>query len=330
MVVWAEMGLAGGRDKSRPYGWWFEWSLGEGDGGGGEAGAVPGEGGCDDGIVVAAGRGAVAVAAVGQAFEGVVGEFGEEDGMVEQGDIVAFDGEGEGFDERRFGFGAGVESADGQALLDEGVDIGFADGIGFCPDDAGLPTFGDLREAVALELPADLIESFEGDHFVVGGVEDGDGGVIAVAPPIDAGDIGVAGLGSAVGGGGGGGSDLAEDLAVIVGEFGFVFCLPDVFGSAALDGGEFFVMDKAGIGGAEMEGLPLILFGVAAVLVALPEPVASVGSAEEAGDAAGFGEHGADDVVPDAGGHEGGFVEDNEIEAGAAEIIGIMGAADDD
>ena len=58
-------------------------ALGEGDWGAGEAGAVPGEGGRDDGIVVGAGWRAVAVAAVGQALEGIVGEFGEEDGIVE-------------------------------------------------------------------------------------------------------------------------------------------------------------------------------------------------------------------------------------------------------
>ena len=279
---------------------------------------------------MAGGRGAVAEAAVGQAFEGVVGEFGEEDGMVEKGDIVAFDGEGEGFDEWGFGFGAGIEAADGQALLYEGVDIGFADGIGFSPDDLWTPFVDDVGEAIALELPADLVEALEGNHFSIAGIEDGDGGEVVVASPIDAGDIGVAGLWLAVGGGGGGVSDAAEDLALVVGEFGLVFGVPYDFGRAVFDAVQFSGVNEIGIGGAEMEGLPFGFLGIEAGAVAAPEPVASVGRAEEAGDAAGGGEHGTDDIVPDAGGHEGGFVEDGEIQAFAAEFIGIMGAADGD
>ena len=149
---WREGDLIG-----RPYSWqWWRgweicgWSLGEGEGGAGELGAVPGEGGGDDGIVVAGGGRAVAEAAVGQALEGVVGEFGEQDRIVEEGDIASFDSEGEGFDEWSFGFGAGIEAAHRQAIPDEGVDIGFADGIGFSPDDLGTPFLGDLGEAVAL------------------------------------------------------------------------------------------------------------------------------------------------------------------------------------
>ena len=88
-------------------------ASGEGDVCAGELGAVPSEGGGDDGIVVSGGGGAVAVAAVGQAFEGIVREFGQEDGIVEECNIVSFDGEGEGFDEGGFGFGAGIEAADG-------------------------------------------------------------------------------------------------------------------------------------------------------------------------------------------------------------------------
>ena len=89
-------------------------------------------------------------------------------------------------------------------------------------------------------------------------------------------------------------------------------------------------MDEAGVGGAVVEGLPFFFFGVEAIAVAGPEPVAAVGRREEASGAAGGGEHGADDIVPDVGGHEGGFVEDGEIEAGAAEFVGAVGAADGD
>ena len=59
------------------------------------SGAVPGEGGGDDGVVVAAGGGAVAPGTAGQAFQGVVCQFGQQDGVVEQGDVVALDGQGE-------------------------------------------------------------------------------------------------------------------------------------------------------------------------------------------------------------------------------------------
>ena len=98
----------------------------------GEVCAVPGEGGGDDGIVVASAWGAVAVAAVGQLLECVVLKFVEEDGVIEQGDFLAFDGEGQGFDEGGFGFGGGIEGFYGQAGLVESFDIGFADGVGFC------------------------------------------------------------------------------------------------------------------------------------------------------------------------------------------------------
>ena len=179
-------------------------------------------------------------------------------------------------------------------------------------------------------MPADLVEAFEGDHFAVAGIQDGDGGEVAIASPIDAGDVGVAGLGLAVGGGGGGVSDAAEDLAGVVGEFGFVFGVPYDFGRAVFDAGQFGGVNEIGIGGFEMEGLPFRFLGVEAGAVAAPEPVASVGCAEEAGDAAGKGEHGADDIVPDARGHEGGFVKDGKIQAFAAEFIGVVGAADGD
>ena len=299
-------------------------------GGAGELGAVPGEGGGDDGVVVVAGGRTVAIAAVGQALEGIVGEFAQEDGIVEQGDIVTFNGEGEGFDERSFGFGAGVEAADGQALADEGVDIGFADAVGFGPNDSHAPLLGEGGEAISLELPTDLIKAFEGDHFPICRVNDCDGGVIFTASPIDAGDVGMSRLGLIVGGGGGGLCDAAEDRALVVAEKGFVFGLPDDFGCAALDAREFGRIDEAGLGGAEMEGSPFFFFGIEAGAMAMPEPVSSVGRAEEAGGAAGKGEHGTDDVVPDTGGHPGGFVDDGKVQAFAAKFIGVVGAADGD
>ena len=103
-----------------------------------------------------------------------------------------------------------------------------------------------------------------------------------------------------------------------------------MLGGAVAQALQFGGINEVGLAGAELEGSPFLFQGIEAVAQALPEPVASVGRAEEAGYAAGGGEHGSDDIVPDAGGHEGGFVEDGEIEAGTAEFVGVMGGADGD
>ena len=58
-----------------------------------------------------------------------------------------------------------------------------------------------------------FFEAVDGDHFAIGGVDDGDGGVIAAAPPVDAGDVGVAGLWLVVGRRGGGLVDDCGRLA---------------------------------------------------------------------------------------------------------------------
>ena len=81
---------------------------------------------------------------------------------------------------------------------------------------------------------------------------------------------------------------------------------------------------------ALMKGLPFIFFGVQADAVEFPEPISSVGRGEEERAAAGGGEHGSDDVLPEGGAHVGGFVEHGEVDAVAAEVIGIVGAADGD
>ena len=180
------------------------------------------------------------------------------------------------------------------------------------------------------EFPADLIEAVEGDHFSIAGVDDGNGGVVLAASPIDPGDISMARPRLVIRRRSGGIGDAAEDLAAVVGEFGFVFGFPDMLSGVVLDAFQFAGIDELGLGGAEMEGSPFVLQGVEAVAMAFPEPVAALGCAEEAGGPAGRGEHGSDDIVPDMGGHPGGFVEDGEIEAVAAQFIGIMGAADGD
>ena len=61
--------------------------------------------------------------------------------------------------------GGGAEAADGQAVLYQGFDIGFADAVDFGPDDVRLPVVDECAQAIALEGPADLIEAIEGDHL---------------------------------------------------------------------------------------------------------------------------------------------------------------------
>ena len=73
-----------------------------------------------------------------------------------QCDFLPFDSEGEGFDEGRFGFGGGIEGFEGEAFLVEGFDIGFADAIGFSPDDLWAPVMDDVGEAGALQVPAGI------------------------------------------------------------------------------------------------------------------------------------------------------------------------------
>ena len=134
-----------------------------------------------------------------------------------------------------------------------------------------------MGQAVALEFPADLIEALQGDHFAVAGVEDGDGGVVLAASPVDAGDIGVSGLWLVVGRRRGGVGDASEDLAAVVDELGLVFGFPDVPGGFPPDAFEFVGVDEVGLSGAEVEGSPFILQGVEAVAVTFPVPVSSVG-----------------------------------------------------
>ena len=72
---------------------------------------------------------------------------------------------------------------------------------------------------------------------------------------------------------------------------------------------------------------PILLFGVEPIAVAFPEPVASVGRAEEERAAAAGGKHGSDDLVPGIAVDESRFIDDHEIEASAAQLMPTMGAA---
>ena len=296
----------------------------------GALGAVPGQCGGDDGVIVSAGGGAVAPGAAGQALQGVIGQFAQQDGVVQQADVVALDGQGQGFDEGGFGFAGGEEGAHGQAFPGQGFDIGFADAVGFGPDDLRLPALNERFEPVALEVPADPAEAVERGHFAGGGIDDGDGGVVFAASPVDAGDVGMAGLGPVEAFGGDGIADAAEDLSAVVGEVGQVFAVPDVFRREGFDLGEFGGIDEGVVGGGKVEGLPVAPLGVLAELVQVVEPVASVGGAQEEGAAAGGGEHGSDDLDPELRVHEGGFIEDDEIESFAAQVVGVPGAVDGD
>ena len=283
-----------------------------------------------DGVVVRAGGRAVAIVAVWQALEAVGAQFGEEDGIVEEGDFVTFNGERKGFDEWGFGFGGGIEGSDGQALLVQGFDVGFADAIGFRPDDLRLPVLDEIGESLSLQVPTGIFEAVEGDHFAICGVDDGDGGVVVAASPVDAGDVGVAGLWPVIVWRGVGLVDAAEDLAFGAEEFGFVFRIPDDSGCESADVFEFFFMDEVVGGGGKVEGLPFVFFGIKSDAIEVPEPVTPAGGAEEEGASSGGDEHGSNDVGPGAGMDEGGFVEDGEIQAFSAEVIGIPSAADGD
>ena len=129
-------------------------------------------------------------------------------------------------------------------MLYERFDIGIADAIGFCPDDLWPPVLDERLQSSALEGPADLIKAVERHHFLIGDIDDGDGGVVIITSPIDTGDIGMAGLGGVKLGLGNGLGNAAEDLSVFVGEFCFVFGLPDGFGGDASDILQFFGCDE--------------------------------------------------------------------------------------
>lgn len=123
-------------------------------------------------------------------------------------------------------------------------------------------------------------------------------------------------------------AEAAKDLTGVVVKLGEVFFLPDALGGLEADGMEFGGVNEGVIKGGVVEASPS--GAVTGVGEAFPEPVFAVGGAEEEGVAFAFEEHGLDDLGPDGGLHEGGFVEDDEIEAGTAQVIGGVGAFDGD
>lgn len=200
--------------------------------------------------------------------------------MIEKGKVATFESKGEGFDEWRFGLGCGAEAADGQAFLNERFDIWFSDAVDFGPDDMGFPAFYEGAEAIALQGPADLVEAIEGDDLFGVGVDDGDGGVVFIASPVDAGDVLMAGHWFG-GGCGDGVADITEDLAGLVDELCLVFGSPDGIGGMPADVFQFLRRDKGVCGGGEMEGFPLVLERIQAEVEEVTEPVLAVGRTEE-------------------------------------------------
>ena len=128
----------------------------------------------------------------------------------------------------------------------------------------------------ALQAPADLIKAVEGGHFALGDIDDGDGGVVLVPSPVDAGDVGVARLGTIELAGGDGVGDAAEDESAGVGELCQVFDFPDALGGAVLDVVQFGGINEGVVGSGEMEGLPVGDLGVFAELKEVVEPIGTV------------------------------------------------------
>ena len=159
-----------------------------------------------------------------------------------------------------------------QAGALEGFDIGFADGVAFRPDDVGVPGFGDLAQAALLEGPADFVEAVDGDDLFGGGVDDGDGGVVAAASPVDAGDVAVIGLGI-----GRAGSTAAfkprKTWPASSLNCAMVFGLPDVIRGLAADAFQFFHFDFEVFGGVAVAGVPVGFVGVVADVEEVAEPV---------------------------------------------------------
>lgn len=302
---------------------------GEGDGEAGVAEGVPREGGGDDEIIVEAGGRGVAVTTGGKGFDGVGGEFTEEGFIRQEGEFGAFDGEGEALDEVGLGGLGCHKGANGQAFGLKGFDVGRADAVGFGKDDGGLPVIVEGAEAAALVRPRELGEAIQRDHAAGADIEDDDGGGVGGATPIDTEDVTRAGDGLSGERGGGGGVDATENLTEIVGKFGEVFGAPDMFGGLGADDIEFGGVDEGVVGAGEMKVPPTAL-ALDAHLIEMPEGVFAVGGGEKERAAAPIQEHGADDFRPDGGGHEGGFVEDDEIQPCPAQVIRRVGGADGD
>ena len=126
----------------------------------------------------------------------------------------------------------------------------------------------------------------------------------------------------------GGVEGVVDAMAARADEFGRVLLTVGIGIEFAGGAEEFGIRDPAAIGGGELEGLPVgIVLGVREVFV---EVIAAFGRADEEGAAFAVTEGGTKDFGPGCGFHGREFVEDEEIEADAAERVGLEGTVDDE
>jgi len=160
------------------------------------------------------------------------------------------------------------------------------------------------------------------------GIEDDNHSVVIFASPIDTETGALTGNRLRIEGSGGGFAETPEDLTGVVIKLGHVLFEPDAFRGLKADGFEFGGVNEGIIKGGVLEATPCC--AAAGIHEAFPEPVFAVGRTEQEGMAFAFEEHGADDLRPDGRLHESGFIQDDEIQTRAAQVIGRMGAFDGD
>ncbi len=288
--------------------------------------AVPTERDGNHGVVVGAGGRSVAIVAGGQAFHSVGGQLAAQHGVVQQGDGFALHGQRQRFDERPLALGGGGEGPHRQAVPLQGFHVDAADAVGLGPDHVRPPAFEDGFQAVALLLPTHLAEAVQGDQAFALHVEDGKGGVVVDAPPVDA--DGVARLFTAAGGPGGAGQvDVTEDVAGVLDELGQVFLAEPAVGRFQPGLVDLLLRDERAAGGGMVEAPPIRQERVQAHLVEAVEPVETVGRAEEEGAASPVGQGRADRAGPDFLRHEGSLIQHGQVQADAAQVVGVVAAA---
>ncbi len=113
------------------------------------------------------------------------------------------------------------------------------------------------------------------------------------------------------------------------GELGFEFLAVGIGVGGAADGFQFGFVNDAALFGGELVGSPLVGIGLGEFEVVV-EMVAAFWSAEEEGAAFAVGESGVEALRPDVGFEIGSFVEDDEIETVAAQVVRVEAAMDND
>ena len=110
---------------------------------------------------------------------------------------------------------------------------------------------------------------------------------------------------------------------------GFKFLAEDVGIHLTADGIEFRFADDAALFGSELERLPFVGVGFGEFKMVV-QMVSAFGSAEEQSTALAVGKGRAESVSPGIGLKIGSFIEDDEIETGAAQVVGLEAAFDQD